>query len=130
MEKSNLYSEKLFLSYPLVSRWSGQKGNSLFPLMVVAYVAMDLICRFCFHIDLDQDKKQCGTQFLCSWLLNKIISEIICYSRGTKADAIKCLIKTRFTQIDYSTRLIKRERLLRLDQVSITTNKSKPIYIG
>ena len=129
MEQSNLYSEK-FLSYPLVSRWSGQKGNSLFPLMVVAYVAMDLICRFCFHRDLDHDKKQCGTQFLCSWLLNKIISEIICYSRGTKADAIKCLIKTRFTQIDYSTKLIKRERrLLRLDQVSITTNKSKPIYI-
>ena len=66
MQQSNLYSENLFLSYPLVSRWSGQEGNSLFPLMVVAYVAMDLICRFCFHIDLDQDEKQCGTQFLCS----------------------------------------------------------------
>ena len=65
---------------------------------------MDLIFRFSFHIDyLSQGKNYCDPQLHGTRLLNKIISEIMSYSRSTrKKNAIKCLIKTRFTQIDYS----------------------------
>ena len=65
--------------------------------MVIAYIPMGLIFRFYFHINFDQE--QSNVTIMTRWLLKEIISEVMLYSRGTEANVIKCLIKTRFTQM-------------------------------